>query len=89
VLEEGGRPARLCDVVGVIDSWQHMILRPDELADSVVRLSASGLISRVGQTLTTSDLVKSKVPRDRDGRLSVGSASAGKWTKLVLRPIGG
>ena len=40
VLEEGGRPARLCDVVGVIDSWQHMILRPDELADSVPSGSA-------------------------------------------------
>jgi hypothetical protein len=84
VNEEYCGSFRLYEVVGQIDSWQHMILRPDELADGVNRLVASGLIHRTKDKLTTSRRLKRAAPRKEDGSLLVGSAAAGKWRKVIL-----
>jgi len=92
VNEEANGSARLYEVVGLVDSWQHMVLRPDELADGVDRLVASGLIHRSKDRLTTSQRLKRMAPRREDGALLVGSAAAGRWRKIVLgsptKPVG-
>ena len=75
---------RLYEVVGQVDAWQHMILRPDELAGGVNRLVASGLVLRVRDKLSTTQRLREMAPRKEDGRLLLGSAGARKWRKLVL-----
>jgi len=84
VNEEYCGSFRLYEVVGQVDSWQHMILRPDELAGGVNRLVASGLVLRVKDKLTTTQRLKEMAPRKEDGRILMGSAGARKWRKIVL-----
>ncbi len=84
VTEEDNGSTRLYEVVGLVDCWQHMILRPDELAGGVERLVASGLVHRRKERLTTSERLKTLAPRKRGGRLLIGSVVAPKWRKLVL-----
>jgi hypothetical protein len=86
VTEREGASSTLTDVVAVVDSWERLVLSPDELAGGVSRLVALGLLHRSKERLTTTQRFKKMAPRKEDGRLLLNSAGDRKWRKLVLSP---
>jgi hypothetical protein len=84
VTEEEGAPSTLKNVLAVVDSWEHMILRPEELASGVRRLVASRLVLQSREKLVTTSRFKKMAPRKKDGSLLMGSAGARKWCKMIL-----